>query len=140
HPRGRVRRNLGSGRSVADIWKVLVTSRAAWISSLRTTSTPSPRAADADAVRMAPSRFMPASLLRALSGRRRGPMRDDKTRNRWLLSCEAVDDASNFEPLRRTDGRAADALIRHRNKFGDVRELWIALEHFLSGELGTVSG
>src|SRR4051794_13561501 len=55
-------------------------------------------------------------------------MRDDKTRNRWLLSCEAVDDARNLEPLRRADGRAADAPERHWNKFGDVRELWIPLE------------
>jgi hypothetical protein len=49
--------------------EALVTSRAAWISSLRTTSTPSPRASGAAATRTALTRFIPASELRPLAGR-----------------------------------------------------------------------
>jgi hypothetical protein len=46
-----------------------VASRAEWISSFSLTSTPSPRAAAAEAVRTAPNKFMPASLPNALVGR-----------------------------------------------------------------------
>ena len=48
---------------------VLVTSRAAWTSSFSTTSTPIPRASGLAAVRMALTRFMPASDDSALDGR-----------------------------------------------------------------------
>src|SRR3989441_1211421 len=54
-----------SSRSV----DVFVTSRAAWTSSLRSTSTPSPRASGAPATRTALRRLSPASELRPLAGR-----------------------------------------------------------------------
>src|SRR2546428_344550 len=54
-----------SSRSV----EVFVTSRAAWTSSLRSTSTPSPRASGAPATRTALTRFSPASELRPVAGR-----------------------------------------------------------------------
>jgi hypothetical protein len=54
-----------SSRSVDD----LVTSRAAWISSLSSTSTPSPRASGAAATRTAFRRFIAASELRPVAGR-----------------------------------------------------------------------
>jgi len=47
---------------------VLVTSRAAWISSLRTTRTPRPREAGLAAVRTALTMFISASVERPLSG------------------------------------------------------------------------
>ncbi len=49
--------------------EVLVTSRAAWISSFSSTSTPMPRAAGLAAVRTALTRFIPASVDSALAGR-----------------------------------------------------------------------
>src|SRR5439155_1519572 len=49
--------------------EVLLTSRAAWTSSLRRTSTPSPRASCAPATRTALRRLSPASELRPLAGR-----------------------------------------------------------------------
>src|SRR5262245_11940682 len=48
---------------------VLVTSRAAWISSFRSTSTPSPRASGAPATRTALTRLSAASELRPVAGR-----------------------------------------------------------------------
>ncbi len=48
---------------------VLVTSRAAWISSFRSTSTPRPRASGAPATRTALTRFSAASELRPVAGR-----------------------------------------------------------------------
>ncbi len=48
---------------------VFVTSRAAWISSFSTTSTPMPRASGLAAVRIALTRLSPASLDNALFGR-----------------------------------------------------------------------
>src|SRR5438093_694400 len=57
-------RNVSS-RSV----DVFVTSRAVWISSLRSTRTPSPRASGAAATRTAFRRLSPASELRPVAGR-----------------------------------------------------------------------
>ena len=49
--------------------EVFVTSRAAWISSFSTTSTPMPRASGLAATRIALTRLMPASVDSALDGR-----------------------------------------------------------------------
>src|SRR5881409_869110 len=57
-------RNVSSRRVDA-----FVTSRAAWTSSLRSTSTPSPRASGAPATRTAFRRLSPASELRPVAGR-----------------------------------------------------------------------